>query len=357
MSQITLPSFSEVVLAVRIGQNNMARKLLRTILDANPNHEQALLWSAALADSIDEAGVLLERVLAINPANKEAFNTLSMLRLHQLAGHGNRGGPRTPRAPQAGNFKALPAPRPQASSSTPEPTREFESDAIVDSWTCPLCEVHIAGQIEKCHSCGAVQDPNDLDAIANNDRVDETLLLRAISKWKTQEQSRTTAEGQFVLGLAYLNLHRSADAIPYLKQGLELAPDADLLQTVKRIEARKTLLVVDDSSTVRRFVSIIAERKGWRITTAADGEEALRWLQGSTPDLMLLDVMMPGLSGYQVCQAVRKMGKKAQLPVILFSGGFLDRIKGKLAGVTDYLAKPFEAEALTKLLGRYSSQN
>jgi twitching motility two-component system response regulator PilG len=340
MSQITLPSFSEVVLAVRIGQNNMARRLLRTILDADPNHEQALLWSAALADSIDEAGILLERVLAINPGNKEAFNTLSMLRLHQLGNFGNRG----MRGPQAGTYKALAAPK-------PEPT----PDSIVESWTCPLCEVHVAGPMEKCHSCGAVQDPNDLDAIASNDRVDETLLLRAISKWKMQEQAKITAEGQLILGLAYLNLHRSADAIPHLKQGLELAPDSELRGTVMRVEARKTLLVVDDSSTVRRFVSIIAERKGWRITTAADGEEALRWLQGSTPDLMLLDVMMPGLSGYQVCQAVRKMGKKTQLPVILFSGGFLDRIKGKLAGVTDYLAKPFEAEALTKLLGRYSN--
>ncbi|HEY3740128.1 MAG TPA: response regulator [Bryobacteraceae bacterium] len=346
MSQITLPSFSEVVLAVRIGQNNMARKLLRTILDADPNHEQALLWSAALADSIDEAGVLLERVLAINPGNKEAFNTLSMLRLHQLSGGG---GIRATRAPQAGAQKALAAPQqPGTSSSSSTPS------AVVESWTCPLCEVHVAGAMEKCHSCGAVQDPNDLDSIATNDRVDETLLLRAISKWKMQEQSRPTAEGQFILGLAYLNLHRSADAIPHLKQGLELAPDPDLRETVRRLEMRKTLLVVDDSSTVRRFVAIIAERRGWRITTAADGEEALRWLQGETPDLMLLDVMMPGLSGYQVCQAVRKMGKKTQLPVILFSGGFLDRIKGKLAGVTDYLAKPFEAEALTKLLGRYN---
>src|SRR5450755_4535055 len=105
MSQITLPSFSEVVLAVRIGQNSMARKLLRTILEANPNHEQALLWSAALADSVEDASILLERVLAINPANKEAFNTLSMMRLQQL------GGGRFIRPPQAGVHKALAAPR------------------------------------------------------------------------------------------------------------------------------------------------------------------------------------------------------------------------------------------------------
>ena len=341
MSQITLPSFSEVVLAVRIGQNSMARKLLRTILEANPNHEQALLWSAALADSVEDAGILLERVLAINPGNKEAFNTLSMLRLHQLAGSGLR----SSHPPQAGVHKALAA---------PQQDRHVE-EPVVESWTCPLCEVHVAGSTDKCFSCGAVQDPNDLDAITTNDRIDETLLLRAISKWKMQEQTRLTAEGQYILGLAYLNLHRSADAIPHLQEGLNLAPDPDIRETVKRLEARKILLVVDDSSTVRRFVSIIAERKGWRATTASDGEEALRWLQSGTPDLMLLDVVMPGLSGYQVCQTVRKMGKKAQLPVVLFSGGFLDRIKGKLAGVTDYLAKPFEAETLTKLLGRYSA--
>ena len=345
MSQITLPSFSEVVLAVRIGQNSMARKLLRTILEANPNHEQALLWSAALADSVEEAGVLLERVLTINPGNKEAFNTLSMLRLQQLGGGG---GLRSSRPPQAGQQRALSAPQQQQQHDV----RDVQP--VVESWTCPLCEVHVAGPTDKCFSCGAVQDPNDLDSITSNDRIDETLLLRAISKWKMQEQARLTAEGQYILGLAYLNLHRSADAIPHLKEGLSLAPDPDIRETVRRLEARKILLVVDDSSTVRRFVSIIAERKGWRSTTASDGEEALRWLQGSTPDLMLLDVVMPGLSGYQVCQAVRKMGKKKQLPVVLFSGGFLDRIKGKLAGVSDYLAKPFEAETLTKLLSRYS---
>jgi twitching motility two-component system response regulator PilG len=275
-----------------------------------------------------------------------------MLRLHQLSGGGNRqlggNGTQQVRVPQAGVHKALAAPQ-----AEPEPVAE----SVVESWTCPLCEVHVTGATDKCFNCGTVQDPNDLDAIAANDRIDETLLLRAISKWKMQEQAKVTAEGQYILGLAYLNLHRSADAIPYLKQGLQLAPDPDIRNTVQRLEERKTLLVVDDSSTVRRFVSIIAERKGWRTTTAADGEEALRWLQASTPDLMLLDVVMPGLSGYQVCQAVRKMGKKGPLPVILFSGGFLDRIKGKLAGVTDYLAKPFEAETLTKLLGRYSSSN
>ena len=341
MSEATLPSFSEVVLAVRIGQNSMARKLLRTILEIKPNHEQALLWSAALADSVDEAGTLLERVLAINPANKEAFNTLSMLRLHQLGGSAARAS----RPLQSGVHRALTA----AAAH-----HELELEPIIESWTCPLCEIHVAGRADKCPSCGAVQDPNDLDAITNNDRIDEALLLEVIATRKMQEQVRITAEGQYILGLAYLNLHRSADATPHLKEGLNLAPDPDILETVKRLDARKTLLVVDDSSTVRRFVSVIAERKGWRAATAPDGEEALRWLQGSTPDLMLLDVVMPGLSGYQVCQAVRKMSKRNPLPVILFSGGFLDRIKGKLAGVTDYLGKPFEAETLTKLLGRYS---
>jgi CheY-like chemotaxis protein len=340
MSQTTLPSFSEVVLAVRLGQNNMARKLLRTILEASPDHEQALLWSAALADSLEEASTLLERVLVINPGNKEAFNTLSMLRLQSLSGG---------------------AIRPVRSSSNDVSPRALTgtvaevSEPVMESWTCPLCEVHVVGSPDRCQNCGALQDPTALDAIATNDRIDETILLRTIARWRSVEQHHFTAEGQLILGLAYLNLHRSADAIPYLRQAIKLAPDVGLKETVRVLEQRKTLLIVDDSSTVRRFVSIIAERKGWRATAAADGEEALKWLQNSTPDLMLLDVVMPGLSGYQVCQAVRKMGKKSDLPVVLFSGGFLDRIKGKLSGVTDYLSKPFEAETLVKLLSRYAA--
>jgi CheY-like chemotaxis protein len=338
MSQTTLPSFSEVVLAVRLGQHNMARKLLRTLLDASPDHEQALLWSAALADSLEQATTLLERVLVINPGNKEAFNTLSMLRLQSLSGGSMR--------PSRSGKDVTPR---QLTGTVAE-----AAEPVMESWSCPLCEVHVVGSPDRCQNCGAIQDPTALEIIASNDRIDEAILTRTIARWKSAEQNHVTTEGQLILGLGYLNLHRSADALPYLRQVARLAPDAGLDETVRTLESRKTLLVVDDSSTVRRFVSIIAERKGWRSTTACDGEEALKWLQSSTPDLMLLDVIMPGLSGYQVCQAVRKMGKKTDLPVVLFSGGFLDRIKGKLSGVTDYLSKPFEAETLTKLLSRYA---
>src|SRR5882762_6275796 len=82
--------FSEAVLAVKLGQNQLARSLFHKILKYEPQHEQAMLWSAALSDNPGEAIRLLERVLKINPSNQQAVGTLSMLRLNSAASDNGR---------------------------------------------------------------------------------------------------------------------------------------------------------------------------------------------------------------------------------------------------------------------------
>jgi CheY-like chemotaxis protein len=324
--------FSEAVLAVKLGQNDLARTLFKKVLQSNPQHEQALLWSAALSKQPLEAVRLLERVLKINPSNPQALTTLSMLRLSRAS---------------------------STQESTESEGQGSGSTSVVLSgrtWICPLCGLHGSGSPEQCDRCGAIYQIHDLRAISANKRADEQLLLGALQRWEQAERYAKTYEGQLNLARIYLNLRRSHEAIPHIRKAMDLrGEDRDLVLAIDQLLARPLVLAVDDSLTIRRIVPIIVETAGYRAMVACDGEEALTKVgeAGSAPDLVLLDVDMPGLNGYQVCRAMRQMASLKQIPIVILSGSLLDRIKGRLSGVTDYVAKPFEPESLRSVMRKY----
>ena len=84
--------------------------------------------------------------------------------------------------------------------------------------------------------------------------------------------------------------------------------------------AIKTILVVDDSATDRFFLTELLETAGFRVTGAASGADCLAKVAASAPDLVLMDVVMPGLSGFQVTRTLTKDPKTANIPVILCTG-------------------------------------
>ena len=317
--------FSEAVLAVKLGQNQLARSLFHRILNHDPKHEQAMLWSAALSDNPGEAIRLLERVLKVNPTNQQALSTLSMLRLNV--------------------------------QTADEPQERIETTLVCSrTFICPLCGLHGSGAPEQCERCGAIYHVHDLRAIGTNRRTDEKLLLGALQRWEQAERYAKTYEGQLNLARAYLNLRRSHEAIPHIRKALELrGEDRELRLALDQLLARPLVLAVDDSLTIRRIVPVIVEAAGYRAMTACDGEDALTKISdpASVPDLVLLDVDMPGLSGYQVCRAMRNMPALRQVPIIILSGSMLDRIKGRLSGVTDYVPKPFEPDRLRTAMSKY----
>ena len=102
------------------------------------------------------------------------------------------------------------------------------------------------------------------------------------------------------------------------------------------------ILVVDDVAKNVKLLADVLAVKGFRISTAASGEEALRSVANDPPDLILLDVMMPGISGYDVCRRIRENPATALLPVVMCTS--LDpqqeRVKGIEAGADDFLSKP-----------------
>ncbi|KAA9377054.1 response regulator transcription factor [Microbispora cellulosiformans] len=106
------------------------------------------------------------------------------------------------------------------------------------------------------------------------------------------------------------------------------------------------VLVVDDEPEVRDAIARALRVEGYGVATAGDGLDALDVIGGSAPDLMVLDVLMPGMDGIEVCRALRGDGNR--LPVLMLTAldGIGDKVAGLDAGADDYLVKPFALEEL-----------
>lgn len=115
------------------------------------------------------------------------------------------------------------------------------------------------------------------------------------------------------------------------------------------------VLVVDDSPTVRKIVQLTLQRERIRVVTAGDGLSALAAVADEQPDLILLDIMLPKMDGYNICQAVRRNMDYRNLPIIMLSGkdGLFDKMRGRLAGSTEYITKPFDSSELVQTVRRH----
>lgn len=112
----------------------------------------------------------------------------------------------------------------------------------------------------------------------------------------------------------------------------------------------KTLLIADDEDGVRALVRMTLEGGDYEIVEAADGDEALALARERHPDLMLLDVMMPGLSGVEVCRTLKDDPATADLRIVILTAKAqdADREEGLTAGADDYFTKPFSPLTLIR---------
>ncbi len=108
---------------------------------------------------------------------------------------------------------------------------------------------------------------------------------------------------------------------------------------------KASVLVVDDDVRILRMVRRILDLEGYRVLTANNGEAALDVFDEETPDLVLLDIIMPGIDGYTACQHIREF---SQIPIIMLTvkGKDEEKIQGLDAGADDYVIKPFSAKEL-----------
>jgi len=111
------------------------------------------------------------------------------------------------------------------------------------------------------------------------------------------------------------------------------------------VDSVRTVLVVDDEAPVRDVVGQYLARDGYRVVTTGDGREVMDLVGRESPDLVVLDVMLPGIGGLELCRAIRSRGS---IPVILLTARSeeTDRIVGLERGADDYVTKPFSPREL-----------
>jgi DNA-binding response OmpR family regulator len=118
--------------------------------------------------------------------------------------------------------------------------------------------------------------------------------------------------------------------------------------------AGETILVVDDSPTERALITSALADSGYRVLVAADSEEAMAKVAVERPHLILLDVVMPGKNGYQLCRELKNTQTTKAIKVILLTskGQDADRFWGLRQGADDYLTKPFDPGSLLSAMRR-----
>jgi len=114
------------------------------------------------------------------------------------------------------------------------------------------------------------------------------------------------------------------------------------------------IMVVDDEVDILTFVKTILEFEGYAVLTTTNGEEALSMASTSVPDLIILDVKLPGIDGYEVCRRLKKESDTRAIPILMFSASFHDVEKEALeAGADDFIKKLFTIDSFLSKVRQY----
>ena len=112
------------------------------------------------------------------------------------------------------------------------------------------------------------------------------------------------------------------------------------------------ILLIDDDPDVRTVMSILLKKEGYEVDTASRREEALAKLEEETPSVILLDVLLSGTDGRELCREIKANDKTRQIPIIMFSGHPGAAVKFESYGADDFIAKPINAEDLLNKLSQ-----
>ena len=140
-----------------------------------------------------------------------------------------------------------------------------------------------------------------------------------------------------------------------LREETEFAPGAKTAAS----HARKKILTCDDEKNIVRLIQVNLERQGFDVITAYNGQECLDLVARDRPDLIVLDLMMPGMTGFEVLQRLKGNPETAIIPVIMLTARTQDQdvLRGWQAGVECYLTKPFNPAELITFIKRIFTVN
>lgn len=244
------------------------------------------------------------------------------------------------------------------------------------SVACPFCWEGNEPNAFECGTCHGTLTFSDVESLIDNPRVDRETVQTAVTQMEAEWNLREfEAKELIALGIGHFNLKNYDNGIKYLQEASLRTPNDVILSgqintlVIRLDELRRqneindarpkgrTILVVDDSATVRKLISGKLEKSGHTVVCAEDGVQGLECVSQQKPDLVLLDITMPNMDGYEVCRQIRANPDSRDIPVVMISGkdGFFDKVRGRMAGTTAYITKPFGPETLMKALESYLS--
>jgi twitching motility two-component system response regulator PilG len=262
-----------------------------------------------------------------------------------------------------------------SAEETVQPTADEKSTpAKTETVLCPFCDMANDKQAFLCGSCYTVLTLSDLEMLLGQQSADQEKLRWSVESLERENESYgLSAEQMINLGIGRINLKNYRQGFLYLQEAVRMNPSNVLLDAqvnalairLSEMEEQQTaheamaknrkILVVDDSPTVRKLISGKLEKCGHEVVCAVDGVDALEKIKDLNPDLVLLDITMPRMDGYQVCKMIRSNESTRDVPVVMISGkdGFFDKVRGRMAGTSGYITKPFGPETLMKTVETY----
>ena len=116
-----------------------------------------------------------------------------------------------------------------------------------------------------------------------------------------------------------------------------------------------TILYIEDNFDNRMFVRRVLEAEGYRVVEAEDGAQGIEWLESDTPDLVLMDINLPEIDGYEVTKRFKQLPSMARVPVIAMTANVMkgDRERTLAAGCDGYIPKPIDIDALPSQIARF----
>jgi twitching motility two-component system response regulator PilG len=326
------------------GNIKQARQSLARILKTNPKNRKAWLWFARTSDNFKTINIALKNASTIAPEDSE------------IAG--------------------------EIEKSTSAVTSGCEELSRIKH--CHFCWAPVRQEHKICHYCNAHLEIDEdffhLKFFASRNDPNFKLILDSFQRFtKATISDRNNAQAHFCLAIAHINLDQWDEALEELKNAQKIAPEnksyrkqleilADFMvdlgsfctqnpppEEIAAIPAKpgikdKMIMVVEDSNTTRTIIMKMLKKEGYQVTEAKDGFEALSKFREQAPDLVLLDIIMPGMDGYQTLAALKRKHDLEDIPVIMLTAkdSLIDKLKGKMSGSTEYLTKPFNALELIK---------
>ena len=282
--------------------------------------------------------------------------------------------PFTAEAPYAADAIPMPEADLAAETSVPEASPDTYQTNVVtqpQATACAFCGHANDAFAVSCGSCMAVLTLSDIEMLLANTNADRVVIRSAVEAMEDIRSKEGLSENEMtMLGIGHLNLNNLETAHSVLAEASRLNPNNVFLtgqvnalhirineilaqqKTHEQLVSGKKILVVDDSPTIRKLISGKLEKCGHDVVCSSDGVEAMEMLQGMKPDLILLDITMPRMDGYQVCKMIRGNDVTKDVPVVMISGkdGFFDKVRGRMAGSSGYITKPFGPETLMKVV-------